>query len=199
MALPQYRQLKAQLERWFLDLLRHSARQQLGPFAESPRLIQHEGDRHSYNTVNGDERTADYQELAVEVRFAKSDILRMTLEDVLKFLTENGRELGAKEAEFHFGRLNAIMKEAGNVVDGQGRPITFDLYLEMLEKLHIAFDDFGNPRIPTIVVAPHLTQRVEEMLQEAAADEGARVRFETVMEQKRKEWDEEQNRRKLVD
>ncbi len=199
MALPQYPQLKTELERWFLEILKHSARQQLGPFNQSPRFVQHEGTTHSYNTVQGDERITDYQDMGVEIVLTLSDIPGMALEDVLRLVIEKGAELGAAESKFHFQRLNDIVEEAGNVVDGKGKPITFDLWLESLEKLYVSFDDYGNPRMPTLVVAPDMKQRVEDMVREAAADEGARARFQKVMEQKRKEWDEEQDRRKLVD
>lgn len=199
MALPLYPQLKIELENWFLEIMRDAARKQLGPFRQSPRFIQHEGERHTYNTIQGEERTTDYQNMGVEITINLRDIPGMTLEDALKLITEKGAELGSMEARYHFQRLNDIISEVGNIVEGQGGPITFDLWMEMFEKLHVAFDDYGRPQMPTMVIPPHMRQSFEDMMREAAADESARDRLLKALEQKWKEWNEEQDRRKLVD
>lgn len=199
MALPLYPQLKIELSDWFLEIVEGAARSELGPFADSPRFIQHEGTTHNYTTVQGDERSSDYQDMQVEAELRLSEVPSMDFASVLRLLIEKGRELGAQQARYHFGVLNEVIEETGNIVDGKGQPVTLDLLLETIEKLHISFDDAGNPRMPTIIVGPRMAPRFQEIMRKADSDENAKARLNEIMERKRVEWDEEQDRRKLVD
>lgn len=199
MTLPLYPQLKMTLEKWLLQIMDRAARQELGPFGESPRFIQHEGTTHRYNTTDGQERRTDYHEGMVEFRLGRSDIASMEVDGILELVIEKGRELGVQQAQYHYQVLNSVTEETGNVVDTQGQPITLDLLFETFEKLHVSFDDHGIPRMPTIVIRPEMAPRFQQLIQEASADEAIKGRMIEIIERKRKEWNEEQNRRKLVD
>lgn len=195
MALPLYPQLKKSLENMFLELLEGASRQELGPFNESPRFIQHEGTTHSYNTAEGEERQTEYQDMMVELQLSSSELANMTLGDAVKLVVEKGHEIGAQQARYHFGMLSKIIEEAGSTVNG---PLTLNRLFEVLEKLYIHFDDLGNPRWPTMVVHPNVTPRLRELARELEAEE-AKTRLSNIIERKREEWNEEQDRRKLVD
>jgi len=199
MALPLYPQLKMTLEKWLMQIFERAARQELGPFAESPRFIQHEGTTHRYNTVEGQERSTNYQEIMLEFGLDRAQIVDMEFDDLLKLVIEKGREFGGQRARYHYQVINEVTEETGNVVDAKGQPVTLELLFEMFEGLHVAFDERGNPRLPTIVIHPNMAPRFQELVQQADADEASKVRMAEIIERKRKEWNEEQDRRKLVD
>jgi hypothetical protein len=110
-------------------------------------------------------------------------------------VVEKGREMGAQQARYHYGQLDQIITEVGNTVSG---PLTLDKYFETFEKIFISFDADGNPRMPTMVIHPDMTPLVEKLAEEMKTDE-ARARFAELIERKREQWNEEQDRRKLVD
>ena len=168
MALPLYPQLKEGLERMLLDLLEAASRQELGPFNESPRFIQHEGTTHSFNTVDGEERQTEYQDMSVELTLSFSELANMNFGDALRLAVEKGHEIGVQQARYHYGMLNQIIEESGNVVDG---PLTLDRLFELLERMHISFDNLGNPRWPTMVVHPNMALPVQELAREMETDE----------------------------
>jgi hypothetical protein len=193
--LPLYPRLKESLESLFLDMAIAASRQELGPFNESPRFIQHEGTSHSYNTMDGQERQTEYQDMSVEELLSSSDIANMSLADALRLAVKTGRQLGVQQARYHYGMLNQIIEEAGNTVSG---PLTLDTFFETIERIFITFDDYGNPHMPTMVAHPNMTPRVQE-LERALETEEAKARLAEIMDRKREQWDEEQDRRKLVD
>jgi len=195
MALPLYPHLKEDLEDLLMDMAAAAAREELGPFKESPRFIQHEGSRHLYSTIDGEEGETEYQELMVERTFSSSEIASLSFEDALNLVIEKGREMGAQQARYHYARLDQIVADAGTTVSG---PLTLDSFFEMLERAFISFDYEGNPRMPTMVIHPNMTPRIQELAEEMERDE-AKARLAEIMERKREQWNEEQDRRKLVD
>jgi hypothetical protein len=195
MALPLYPQLKRDLEDFLVELARHSARQELGPFQESPRHIQHEGSTHTYNTVDGSEDEAEYQDFQVEHLLSSAEIANLDFGDALRLVVQKGRELGAAEAKYHFRKLDEIVTKVGNVTSG---PLTLETFFETLEKIFMTFDRQGNPNLPTIVVPPN-TELTMRRLNEELETEESQARFAALIERKRGQWNEEQSRRKLVD
>jgi hypothetical protein len=195
MALPLYPQVKRDLEDFLLDLAKNSARQQLGPFMESPRHTQHEGSRHTFNTVDGVEDETEYHEFKAEQLLSSSEIANLDFGDALKLVIEKGRELGQEEARYHFRKIDEIVTQIGNTVSG---PLTVETFFASLEKMFFTFDMQGNPRLPTIVVPPGLESKLQQLHRDLDTDE-SKTRFARLIELKREQWNEEQNRRKLVD
>lgn len=199
MALPRYPALKAELERWFLDIFQAIANKELGPFADAQHLIQHEGTSWVLQREGGNRDETEYQEIAVETVLAAADIRHMNINDAVMIAVEKAKELGAAQMQYHLRTLNAAIEKSGNVVDGQGQPLTLDLLLELLEGMHVSFDESGNAEPLTLIVPPALAPRVRELMIEAEHNESAKARYEQIIERKRAEWSEEQDRRKLVD
>lgn len=199
MTLPLYPNFKTDLESWFLTIMKGAVREALGPLREAPRFIQHEGDAHSYMTVDGQPRTTEYQDIGVEIQITRSDIPSMSFEDVLRLTIAKGRELGAQQARYHYGVINRIVEESGNVVSTEGEATTIDHLLRVIEQMQISFDANGNPQLPTIVASPDEGSRIQQILKKADSDPDARARLQEIIETKRREWDEAESRRKLVD
>jgi hypothetical protein len=65
--------------------------------------------------------------------------------------------------------------------------------------VQIAFDEQGNPRLPTLHIGPDLEASASQVLEEASKDPSAQARLNEIIERKREEWNAEQDRRKLVD
>jgi hypothetical protein len=197
--LPLYPQLKAEIERFLIEVARQVAQGQLGPFAGMPPARQHEGDRLEYMTVDGDEKKVSYQHTAVDYQIRPADIPTMTFHEAVEVVAGKGRELGVQQAQLYFESLNQSLEEVGNAVDAGGQPLSVELLLQLLEKVQIAFDEQGYPQFPTLHIGPDLEARTSQVLQDLHEDPSAKARLNEIIERKREEWNAEQDRRKLVD
>jgi len=92
-----------------------------------------------------------------------------------------------------FGRINEITENAGQVIDAGGRPFSGALFLELLEKIQIDFDDNGKPRMPTLIVSPEMAERLAQ--NPPTPDEMRQ--FDALIEKKRKEFYARRRVRKL--
>ena len=77
--------------------------------------------------------------------------------------------------------------------------MTPELIMKTLEKIDISFDEFGNPLIPTLIVRPEILKKMEENVDIWKETPESREKMRKLIEKKRSEWIDRQNRRKLVD
>jgi hypothetical protein len=197
--LPLYPRLKAEIERLLVDVARQAAQRQLGPFADMPPAQQHEGDRLEYMTIDGDEKKVSYQRTVVDYEIRPADIPTMTFRDAIAVVVGKGRELGLQQARLYFESMNRSIEQVGNALDAGGQPFSVDLFLQLLDRVQIAFDEQGNPQLPTLHVGPDLEASASQVLEGASKDPSAQARLNEIIERKREEWNAEQDRRKLVD
>ena len=194
-----YPSIKKDLSKVLLRIFNNSVQGELGPFQGIQHLMQHEGKKGSYSTVDGKVKDKDYQLMEVNYKIQYADIPNMTFEDVVKLVEQKGKEMGEQMGKYFFKTVNDVIDETGNVVQAHGKPFSLDLMFETLEKMPLAFDEEGNPRMPTLVIHPDMTPRVRELIAQEEKEKKYEARHKALVEQKRKEWNEEQNRRKLVD
>lgn len=201
MALPKYPQLKKKIENMLLDYFQREAQKELGPFEGARRFVQHEGKTFVHNTMDntGKKKELNYVEAKTEYLVKYADIPNMGAEDVIKMLQEKAKEFGGQQAKHNYKVLNQVTEETGNVVHGNNEPFNIDMFFEVIEKIQIEFDEFGNPNMPTMVVSSSGAERAKIVMQEAENDPETKRRMEELIARKRKEYDAAQARRKLVD
>ena len=123
----------------------------------------------------------------------------MKPDDVLNILKEKAKDFGGQQAKYHYGVLTKTTEETGNVVKGNGEPFNMDMFFEVMDKIQIDFDEYGNPNMPTMVVAPDGYERARAVMQEAEQNPDVKKRMDELIAKKKKEYDAEQAGRKLVD
>ena len=90
--------------------------------------------------------------------------------------------------------LSEAAEEASNVTSTDGKTLSVDMILEMVKKMHLSFDEEGNPSGLTFAGSPKLRPVLAEIISQAESD----PRYQALMEQKREEWRVRESRRKLV-
>ena len=96
--------------------------------------------------------------------------------------------------------VDAAVEHTGNAVHAAGAPFSQDLYLEMLQKVQIQFDDDGRPSIPSLFHPdPAFQARMEARLSEWMQDPTFRDRIEAAITKQRQDWNDRESNRKLVD
>lgn len=201
MALPKYKEVKAIIEKSISKRFHEISRLEMRPFNESPSFIQHEGKTLIHNTLDdpASQKTMDYQMAKVEYKFEHAKIPEMSPEDVFAIVDEKAKDLGGQMAKYHFSVLNKSIKESGNSVSAKGQQLSPELFLETISKISISFDKEGKPKLPTIVISPKSSEQWKRVIAEAEVDPEHKKKFDAIIAQKKKEFDAEQARRKLVD
>lgn len=92
-----------------------------------------------------------------------------------------------------FSGMAQITEYTGNQVDAGGRPISWDLITDALEKMEVSFDEHDKMDV-TIVMHPDTLRRLEELGPPTAEQE---ARHNAVMEAKLQEWKARKRQRRL--
>ena len=91
-----------------------------------------------------------------------------------------------------FRTASDITDATGNSIDVGGRPLSWDLILDMLERTEIAFDDDGQPT--TQLVAGPKTTMLMQAIEKTPEQER---RYQEIMQRKKDAWDAQQRPRRL--
>jgi len=92
-----------------------------------------------------------------------------------------------------FERLNAVTDAAGTTVDADGRPLSHELVLELLETMEIDFDTEGNAEL-ALVGNSDMVRRLQALPPMTPEQEAA---FDGLMARKRREFEARQRERRL--
>jgi hypothetical protein len=122
-----------------LGQIRRHPTQHVGP------IRQVQGPRPLDSTMERTEATA---EMAKEA-FRKCDIDAHTL-----FVYELAQSMIEGMSRMFFRTAESITDATGNIFDAGGRPLSCELWLEMLEKAEFSFDADGNPQMPYLIAHP---------------------------------------------
>lgn len=169
----------------------------LGPVADAPRSMIFEGKRTNrtviiYPDAPCEEIKMEEVTSRLEVKWEEAET--MTHEIVLNKINETAKEMAEQIKKSYYGTLIEAAEEAGNVTSTDGKPLSVDTILEMVKKMHLSFDEEGNPSGLTFAGNPKLRPVLAEIISQAESD----PRYQALMEQKREEWRVRESRRKLV-
>ena len=178
------------LKKWFYGRVS----ERTGVLQEMKNRILHEGDKVELHRSDGSTDSVAMESQRAEIRLELEDFKKFGLNAVLKTLDKTANDVAEKQTKFFFNRLNKICEESGQTSDAKGRPISYDLILEMLEGVDIDFDNRGNPLFPTIISSP----KVKMFFDKAEITDEQKEKLEKLVEQKRSEWRDRESNRKLV-
>lgn len=144
---------------------------------------------------------SDKKKLEVPLEVMSAE-LSITLEDVDDFNLEKVCTEIYTFAETYlnsikkmmFSNLSQLTDFTGNVIDGKGKGLNQEMLLQMLEKVHIDFDQDGNPQLPSIVVHPDMAKYFEKLKSD---EELYKPRFEEIINRKREAYYAEKGCRRL--
>jgi hypothetical protein len=93
-----------------------------------------------------------------------------------------------------FDLLRRSSEAAGTATDLGGRPISYELWLEIVAKVDIDFDDQGKPDLPTLIVGPEMAEQLKALPPPTKEQLAA---MDALIEQKRKDHNARRRNRKL--
>jgi hypothetical protein len=198
--LPDFPSIKSQLQTLVSKRLQYRVRAGDPVVAMIGHSIQHEGDRRIYGTVEGKQKELDYKKLESSFSISGDEIKSLTLVDIIKRIDKAAEEMSGHMARTIFTTINQVTEEAGTIIDGGGKPFTFETFLEALDKVGIDFDEeTKQPHMPALVMSPDLFAKIKDKIPEWEKNEEYTRRFNEIMKQKYEEWYARECNRKLVD
>lgn len=196
--LPDFPKIKGKFEEVINRYLQNLIRQE--PLLSQIREERHfEGNKLSSKIENGESYQSSYKKISSKYSIKREDVIAKGPMAIIENIQNIAEEIKKQKAKLLFDKLNEVTDKTGNVVNGKGQPFTFELFIEILEKISIDFDDQGNPYMPMVVVSPEMGAKLKDKLPEWEANLVYKKRFDNLIERKRKEWNDRESHRKLVE
>jgi hypothetical protein len=121
----------------------------------------------------------------------------MPTEEFFRLPLRIGKEIAIKQAKGVFEAMSEPSPHTGTLSKSDG-PLTFDLWLEKMESFDLDFDEKGVPRWPQWFVSEEAMAEFRAQMKRDLTPE-QRQRQAELVARKRKQFDERENRRRLVE
>jgi Mg2+ and Co2+ transporter CorA len=147
----------------------------------------HEGSMSSILRETGEVENVDIRTISSESTLSKDTILYGNLDEILESFRPIGKAIATEKERMLFEALDEATKKTGNIVDNKGRPLTLEVLLEVIEKIPLDFDHLGRAKMPTMVVAPSMMEKLRELSETSETSE-FKKKFERLISTKKAEW-----------
>jgi len=129
-----------------------------------------------------------------EVLAIHADVVRDTdVESFLVTLTELAGKYEVAMGKAMVQTLSEVTEAVGNVVDVEGRPLSWDHFLDALEMTESTFDEDGNLEGMRILVHPETAK----LLQALEITPEQQLRYDEIIRRKKERWDAQKRPRRL--
>lgn len=196
--LPDYPDVKNDLGAKLQDFLQKRMRIHLGALDDIRSFQYFEGDQHSITREDGDTEVSPFHRMTSEISIDKAELPKISLDEALKRLDDVAADMARQHANLVYGTISEAVNKVGNVVDAKGKGMTAALIIETLEKLHIDFDECGQPQLPQMHIHPDMEEALSKALRQLEETPHMRNQYQAVIEQKREVWRAREASRRLV-
>lgn len=190
-------QLEEELETLVSKFVENVARARAPAMGEVSRHRLFEGHKSAIVRSGGEEDETEIREFSAESEIPSETILYGSLDEILQCFVPVAEAMANDQEKMFFDTLRQATEKTGNIVSGDGQPLSHQKILEVLETIEIDFDAEGNPRMPTMMVSPAMAPRIQELMNDPAAKEFEKKQKE-IIERKRLEWRDREANRTLV-
>ncbi len=191
--LPDFLKTKEKLGKMLKFEMKKAHSRHLGPFADSPKTIIHEGKKVIMIRADGSTDEMNMKKAETEIEIKIEEIEEMTHMKVLDKIDTMARELAKQMAKIGYKVIERATEEVGNVVSVDGT-ISLNDFWELYEKMHIDFNEEGQPSGLRLVAHPSMSSELEEIYSQIESH----PRYQEIMERKREESRVRENNRALV-
>jgi len=197
--LPDFPSIKRELKKvlsQFIDYINVDS-----PILSEIRKEKHyEGSGMSIDRENGEVEKTNYKEISSQLVIKNDDLIEKGFLAVLENFKNVATEFNKQMSKMLYEEVESAAKKSGNIIEAGGKEFNFDMFIEMLEKIGMDFDDNGFPILPTISTGdPVLFNKIKDKFTEWENNPEYKKRFQELIKRKKEEWDAKESSRKLVD
>jgi len=197
--IPDFPLEKQKLEKLWNHYLEVKHQELLGFLSEIPTYQHHEGHRWQINRQDGSQHESEYQELEAGFSVSFDEVPDLTPEKIRQKLDQVAEEMARQMTQGVLSTIEQAVDAAGNKINAGGKPLSPELFLEILERLELSFDEQGNWLPPTMIVPPDFSAARKEEIKAWESDPVFRAKQEEIVIRQREEWRAREACRKLVD
>ncbi len=197
--LPDYPHIKKEVQDILLRYLKERV------FAHAPilrgigRTAQHEGDKHPFRDVDGNEDQIEYQEFATCESITRQEMRHGTFQVVLSTYDEMAEAFAEAQSKMLFATVSEAAESVGNVIHANGA-LTKEKFLELLNTVQRDFHPrTGEPQPLSLVLHPETLARIEHDLESWEEDQHFVAELSAIEQRQRLDWRDRESRRRLVD
>ena len=192
--LPDFLKTKEKLKKMLDSEMEKAQFRHMGPFADTPKSNIFEGDEVILIRADGSREGVEMEKAEVKIEIKLEEVEEMTHEKVLDKIDTIAREMAKQIAKIGYETMSKAAEEVGNVTSANGEPLSIDLLLKGLDKIHLSFDEEGQPSGLRLVAHPKMAPSLEKIYSQLESH----PRYQALMERKREEWRVRENNRELV-
>lgn len=187
------------------DLLKFSAmriesrRKEISPITDiGIQTVAHEGRDFSYEQEGTGIVSDTYREFKVPVEIRLDEIPGLTGKAFESKLENIANEQAKLMSDFVYSRIDQTTEQAGTRVNAGNQPPSKELWLELLERMELSFDNSGNPDF-TFFAHPIMAEEMSKRWEEWEQDADFIDKHNDLLRRKREAFLDRESNRKLVD
>lgn len=177
-----------------LRILQEMNQQVVGPVG----LPVYEGNQLAV-THESDIATTDFQRVAGYYNLPIEIVRTTDISAFLAALRSGAIEMSRDQLRVFTSQLSEILEKAGRSFDNGGQPLTWERFLEHLDRLDFSFDENGDWQPPKIIVSEELAPVVQRIYDERLNDSEKQRQLDELVLRKRDAWNDREAHRQLVD
>jgi hypothetical protein len=195
--LPDYPKLKESIkERLYYAAIEEMSKE--FPIASIAKMrCIHEGQSSSLVREDGSVTVIELKRLKSQMFMSYEECETSALSFVYDKMQTAIKEIIKQQAEMFVSTIDEAVTKTGNNIDMKGQKLTPDHILDMLKKIHIEFDSNGNPFMPKILAGTKGNESLIEAIK-GLDIEPYKSKFENLINEKKREYLDRENNRKLV-
>jgi len=194
--IPDFVELRKELE-LEARLYLHSKGRSDGLFAQMRSRTQHEGKKHSFTQIGVGVVESDYKEFAEKIELTVEETTQLVGDKLRQKLDEIATGMQTQMSKHFFQTFEEQTSKVGNSIDAKGEPFSQELFLAMIEKTEMDFDENKKPR-QTLVMHPDMAEKLIPIGEAWEKDPEFQKRHAEILSRKYEDFRARESSRKLV-
>ena len=166
------------------------------PMAVVPSKSIIEGDGATIVRENNETEPFDFHGISSNINYSYKDIPNQTINDIYKQFIRMADDFAEQQFILSVKEIDKAVEKIGNKVSGK---LTPQMIFEMTKKRLIPFDENGRMINQMMIVHPDNFPNIEKVFKEIEENPILKKEYDSIMEDKKREWRDRENSRKLVD
>jgi hypothetical protein len=197
--IPDFPDEKEKLMQLWNKYLQKKISENLGFLGTLPQYRNYEGDQWKLSREDGSVEVIDYDHIQGLLDINVDEVPDLTPEKIRQKLDNLSNEIAAQMSKNTYAEISRVTKLSGNEIDAKNKPFSKVLFLELIEKVVLDFDQNGDLNQPTMVMDPVFWEKNKDKIMAWEKDEEFVRKHEQLIAKKKEEWIDRENNRKLVD
>jgi hypothetical protein len=196
--LPDFPALKAEILKITLAKLRHRIDTGDPVLSQVKRFKQHEGQQMRSEQFGGGTNETGFEKVGTEFTVDIADVPTLVGEKFNAKMELMAQELISQSAKYFFKKVGESCDKAGTSIDARGKPVSPELFLDMINTVQMEFDPNGKPT-QSFLIHPDMLPAVQKVSEQIENDPELKRKHEEILERQREEWATRESNRKLAD